>query len=447
MQRKSWRTFDLWMVLCTLALLAIGMLVLRSATMLSETAVSRQLLTQGLYAAVGLCLLLAVATVDYRIVGALSPLLFVVMIGMLLLVLVAGTTIYGAQRWIGVGLFSFQPSELAKPLMIICLARYWASRESRGVGLKEVLISLAIVALPVVLIYRQPDLGTSLVVLSIWLGTAFAAGVPLKWLGGVLAVPFLGFPLVWALMKEYMRRRLTTFLAPEKDPLGEGYNLIQARISVGSGGWWGRGVGNGTQTQLNFLRVQHSDFIFAVLGEELGFMGALLMLALFGALFSRCLRVAAKSRDAFGRYLAVGVTSMLLFQVFVNVGMNIGLLPVTGIPLPFISAGGSSLISIFFSLGLLQSVLIHSQARRYDAQPAVRVPATLRIRRGRFPLGGWSSGRDERLGMPFPGAAQAYSSHSGLAGLDSSPPPRRLTPVREAGRAQRRQPAQLGAGR
>ncbi|HEV2123943.1 MAG TPA: FtsW/RodA/SpoVE family cell cycle protein, partial [Chloroflexota bacterium] len=174
------------------------------------------------------------------------------------------------------------------------------------------------------------------------------------------------------------------------------YNVIQARISVGSGGWWGRGMGNGTQTQLNFLRVQHTDFIFAVLGEEAGFLGALALLALFGALFWRCLRVARKSRDAFGRLLAGGVVSMLLFQVFVNIGMNIGLLPVTGITLPLISFGGSSLITVFVCLGLLQSVLIHSEARRYDAQPSVHVPSTVRIRRERFPLR-WSG---PRLGRP-----------------------------------------------
>ncbi len=391
MQRKSWRKFDLWLVLLALALVVFGLLVLRSATLLSGSVVSRQLLIQGVYAAAGVGLMLAVAFVDYRVIGAFAPLIYVGMLALLALVLVAGTSIYGAQRWIGVGPVSFQPSELAKLATVICLARYWASRGAGARGLRTLLGSLAIVALPVILVYRQPDLGTSLVLLAIWLGIAFAAGAPLKWLGLILAVPFIGFPVVWGMLHDYMRRRLTTFLAPEKDPLGEGYNLIQAKISVGSGGWWGRGLGNGTQTQLNFLRVQHSDFIFAVLGEELGFMGATALLVLYGLLFTRCLRVAARSRDSFGQLLAVGVTSMLLFQAFVNVGMNVGLLPVTGIPLPFISAGGSSLVSIFVSLGLLQSVLIHSQTRRYDTQPNVRVPATLRLRRSRFPLG-WAEG-------------------------------------------------------
>jgi rod shape determining protein RodA len=389
MQGRSWRRLDLWLVLCALALVGFGLVLLRSATLLSDAAVSRQLLVQGLYAGAGLLLMLALAFVDYRVIGTLSPVLFVVTLGLLAFVDVAGQTRYGAQRWIGVGPLSFQPSELAKVTTVVCLARYWASREASAHRLRTLLLSVPIVAVPIALVYGQPDLGTSLVLAAVWLGTAFAAGVPLKWLGSSLAVPLFGFPLLWRVMHDYMRRRLTTFLAPEKDPLGEGYNLIQAKISVGSGGWWGRGLGNGTQTQLNFLRVQHSDFIFAVLGEELGFMGAVGLLTLYGLLFRRCLRVAGQSRDTFGRLLAAGVTSMLFFQAFVNIAMNIGLLPVTGIPLPFISAGGSSLVSIFGCLGLLQSVLVHSQARRYDALPAVRVPTNFRLRRARFPLG-WS---------------------------------------------------------
>ena len=385
MQRIAWRKFDPWLVLLALGLVVFGLIVLRSATLLSGTAVNRQLLIQGVYAAVGLLLMLGLTFVDYRVIGTLAPLIYAGTVAILGLVLVAGTNLYGAQRWIAVGPFSFQPSELAKVALVICLARFWASREGQTQRLRTLLLSLLIVAVPVALVYRQPDLGTSLVLLATWFGIAFAAGASLRWLGGLLVVPLLGFPLVWRVMHDYMRRRLTTFLAPEKDPLGEGYNLIQARISVGSGGWWGRGLGNGSQTQLNFLRVQHSDFIFAVLGEELGFMGAVVLLCLYGLLFWRCLRVATLSRDTFGRLLAVGATSMLLFQTFVNVGMNIGLLPVTGIPLPFISAGGSSLISIFISLGILQSVLVHSQSRRYDARPHVRVPSSVRLRRARFP--------------------------------------------------------------
>jgi rod shape determining protein RodA len=392
MQRKSWTKFDPWLLAGALALVCYGFLVLRSATMLADQPVSHQLLTQAIYAALGIVAMLAIAALDYRVVGALAIPLYGVTLGLLALVLIAGKTMYGAQRWLTLGPFSFQPSELTKVAVIICLARFLASREDEGRSLKAVLGSLVIVAVPALLVYRQPDLGTALVLVSIWFGMVFVAGAPLKWLSAALAVPFVAFPLIWRVMHDYMRRRLTIFLTPERDPFGEGYNVIQARISVGSGGWWGKGLGNGTQTQLNFLKVQHSDFIFAVLAEELGFVGAIALLSMFGALFWRCVRVGQRSRDAFGRLLAAGTVSMLLFQVFVNIGMNIGLAPVTGIPLPFISAGGSSLLAIFACLGLLQSVLIHSQARRYDTQPSVNVPASLRIRRERFPLR-WVVGR------------------------------------------------------
>ncbi len=393
MQRKSWLKFDPWLLLTAIVLAAFGIMVLRSATMLADQQVSRQLLTQAGYAGAGLAVMIAVAAVDYRLVGALWLPLYGATLAVLGVVLVAGRTIYGAQRWLPLGPFSFQPSELAKFTVIICLARYLAGKSDDEVRKpKTLLISLLLVLVPVGLVYRQPDLGTSLVLIAIWFGMVFVAGAPLKWLALVLSVPLVGFPLVWQIMHDYMRRRLMIFLSPERDPLGEGYNIIQARITVGSGGWWGRGLGNGTQTQLNFLKVSHSDFIFAVLAEELGFFGCIALLALFGALFWRCLRVGQRSRDSFGRLLAAGVTSMLLFQVFVNIGMNIGVAPVTGIPLPFISAGGSSLLSVFACLGVLQSVLIHAQARRYDTQPNVSVPATLRIRRERFPLR-WVSGR------------------------------------------------------
>jgi hypothetical protein len=236
-----------------------------------------------------------------------------------------------------------------------------------------------------------------------------------------------------------MRRRLLVFIAPEKDPFGEGYNVIQARISIGSGNWWGRGLGNGTQTQLNFLRVQQTDFIFAVLGEELGFVGAVMLLALYAALFWRCLRVGFQSRDSFGKLLAAGVTSMLLFQVFVNIGMNVGLLPVTGIPLPLISAGGSSLISVFICLGILQSVLVHAQARRYDTRPNVNVPASLRLKRARFSLrlAGGRLGRATAARRPVGSKLSAVQTARPLArrGLARHLPSRHLSRLRHGGHA------------
>jgi hypothetical protein len=272
------------------------------------------------------------------------------------------------------------------------------------------LLAISAIAPIALLVYLQPDLGTALVVVSAYFSVAYVAGVPYAILGGLASGPLLGFPIVWSLMKPYMRNRITTFLAPDRDPLGEGYNLIQARISVGSGGWLGRGLGNGTQTQLNFLRVQHTDFIFAVIGEELGFVGGVGLIFLYGLLLWRCLRALGQSRDAFGRYLVGGITGMIGFQASVNIGMNVGLLPVTGIPLPFISSGGSSLLTMFAAMGIVQSVLFHSQARRYDSRPSVGVPARSRLRAGRFALPDYGPAVADRGAPGTPSPVRAWGS-------------------------------------
>ncbi len=401
MQRPSWRNFDPILLAVSILLVGYGLLVIASATRVVDVFASPALIRQATIGVFGVVVMIGLSFVDYRAIGQIAPVLYLFMMVTLVLVQLAGTLVAGAQRWLDVAGVLIQPSELAKLISVICLARFFAGRTieptpnevranpATGTFAEHIrtnLVALAIVAPAVVFVYLQPDLGTSLVLISIYFSVAYFAGAPYAILGGLASVPLLGFPVVWQVMKPYMRRRITSFLSPDRDPLGEGYNLIQARISVGSGGWWGRGLGNGTQTQLNFLRVQHTDFIFAVIGEELGFMGGLGLLMLYGILFWRCLRAVQVSRDAFGRYLVGGITGMILFQAFVNIAMNIGLLPVTGIPLPFISLGGSSLLTLFASLGLVQSVVVHSQSRRYDAKPSVEVPARSRLRAGRFAL-------------------------------------------------------------
>ena len=401
MQRPSWRNFDPILLAVSILLVGYGLLVIASATRVTDVSTSPALIRQAVIGGVGVIVMIGLSFVDYRAIGQIAPILYIFMLVTLVFVLILGTFVAGAQRWLDVAGIRIQPSELAKLIIVICMARFYAGRTKEptpsevranpvtGMFAEHIrtnLVALAIVAPAVVLVYLQPDLGTTLVLIASYFSVAYFAGAPYAILGGLASVPLLGFPVVWQVMKPYMRRRITSFLSPDRDPLGEGYNLIQARISVGSGGWWGRGLGNGTQTQLNFLRVQHTDFIFAVIGEELGFMGGCGLLVLYAVLLWRCLRAVHVSRDAFGRYLAGGVTGMVLFQAFVNIGMNIGLLPVTGIPLPFISFGGSSLLTLFASLGIVQSVLVHSQSRRYDARPSVEVPARSRLRAGRFAL-------------------------------------------------------------
>ena len=425
MQRPSWRTFDPFLVVFAIVLVAYGLTVISSATRAEGATYSGIFVRQAAIASVGVALMVGLSFVDYRVIGQVAPFLYVGTVAVLAVVLGIGTFVFGAQRWLEFGGIRLQPSEPAKLVAVIVLARLFAGRlgEASTTGTSENssvtpsgtlartnVLALGVIAPIVLLVYVQPDLGTALVVLSAYFSVAYVAGVPHAILGGLASVPLLGFPVVWSVMKPYMRNRITTFLAPDRDPLGEGYNLIQARISVGSGGWLGRGLGNGTQTQLNFLRVQHTDFIFAVIGEELGFVGGAGLILLYGLLLWRCLRVLGQSRDAFGRYLVGGITGTIGFQAFVNIGMNVGLLPVTGIPLPFISSGGSSLLTLFAALGIVQSVLFHSQARRYDSKPSVGVPARSRLRAGRFALPEVNLGTADGVSAGTPPLVPAWSS-------------------------------------
>jgi len=229
------------------------------------------------------------------------------------------------------------------------------------------LTSLAIAALPALLVFAEPDLGSAVIFLLIWLGMAVMAGCDMRQILGTLGmfVAALPFGLI-LVVNDYQRERVSLFLDPSQDPLGAGYNALQAVISIGSGGLFGKGLTHGTQTQLDYLRTQTTDYIFSVLGEELGFVGAMVLFGLFILLLWRGLRAASLCRDSFGRSIAVGVVIFILFQVFINVGVNVRLFPVTGIPLPFISQGGSSLITVFIAIGLIESVLIRHRQVPYS---------------------------------------------------------------------------------
>ena len=378
MEGRLWRNLDPWLVLLPAGLSAFGVLVIGSATAIPGETAAPEVWAHATAAAVGLLLLAVVSLIDYRWGGAFWWLAYLAAVGILIVTAVGGQTIYGAQRWLSYGPVGLQPSEFVKLAFIIALARVLADQTGH---LRNLVFSAALLLPLLVLIYQQPDLATALVLVAIWCGMILVAGMPLPLLAGSLLAPIIAWPLTWRLLRGYMRERLTTFLAPERDPLGAGYNMIQARISIGSGGWWGRGLGEGTQTQLNFLRVRHTDFIFAVVGEELGFMGAVGLLTSYAWLILRCLAGAQDTRDSFGRLVATGVATMLLFEIFVNIGMNLGIVPVAGIPLPFVSYGRSALLANFLALGLVQSVRLHAHARRYDHPSAIRLPLTARLRR------------------------------------------------------------------
>ena len=367
---NPWLHFDYVLLVTALLLTAYGVAMVYSATLADSPKDSPFFSTfpghQAVFAVLGLALLIVFTAIDTKVIQAAGYPIYVVNLLLLVAVAAIGAQSHGAQRWIDVGFFRFQPSELAKLLIILTLAKFFADNRERLHLFRYVLLSLAIVGLPVALVYVQPDFGTSMVLIAIWLGMAVMAGVRLVHLGLLGMGVALAGPLLWQFMKDYQRTRLLIFMNPESDPSGEGYNMIQSRISVGSGGWLGQGFAQGTQSQLDFLKVQHTDFIFAVLGEELGFVGAMALFLLFIILLFRIVRSASVQKEVFGRTFAAGVASMLLFQIFINVGMTVGLMPVTGIPLPFISYGSSNLLTTLIAFGVLQSLLTGSKKTAWD---------------------------------------------------------------------------------
>jgi rod shape determining protein RodA len=362
-ERRTARHFDFLLLILAAALVAYGSLLLYSASLNAYPdgigGLSHPVAKQALFAVFGLLVMATIAWMDYRMFGQMAPLLYGLAILILVAVLFLGDSAFGSRRWITVAGTQVQASEVAKVLTIVALARYLADRQREIIKVRVFLTSLALAALPAALVMAEPDMGTAIIFGAIWAGMVMVAGARpqhMLMLAGFLvsSIPFVTL----AVLGDYQRDRLALFFNPNSDPLGGGFNILQAEISVGSGGVFGKGLTEGSQTQLDFLQTPTTDYIFSVLGEELGLIGAIILLTLFTALLFRALRVASLARDQFGRLLATGVAIMILFQVFINIAVNIRLLPVTGIPLPFISQGGSSLIMLFAAIGLLQSVLL-----------------------------------------------------------------------------------------
>jgi len=350
---------DPYLLIATLLLIAYGLVMTYAVTVESRTLTGdpmQYVIRGALWASIGLAVMVAVAMFDYAWLGTFAPVLFLLTLGLLGVVLMIGVSSLGAQRSVNFAGMSFQFSEVAKVLMIVVLAKFFSDRIEK-IG-SPITIGLALVILgpAFVLVYRQPDLGTSLVFIAIFFGMAFMAGARVWQLVAMVAIAGAASPLIWGLLKPYQQARLTAFIDPYADPQGAGWNIIQSLIAVGSGGPTGKGLTAGTQSPLGYLPIAESDFVFAGLAEDLGFVGAVILFALFILLLMAALRIAFRARDSFGMLLASGVVAMLVFQIMVNVGMAISLMPVTGIPLPFISHGGSSLVSICFALGVLQSV-------------------------------------------------------------------------------------------
>ncbi len=313
--------------------------------------------------AVGIALIYLLDALTLRFTDVLRNGPYVLILTLLGVTFVSGQVSGGAQRWLGAG--AVQPSELSKIVIVAVLAKFLADREDRLGQLGTILGALGVVAVPMLLIYLQPDLGTALSLGAIWVAMIWVAGLRLRILVLLTGIGLAALPLLWFNMEDYMRQRLTLFINPSSDP-DSYFNVHQALVSIGSGGWTGKGLTQGTQSQLHFLRVRHTDFIFAVTAEELGFLGAVAMIGLLIFLLWRMLRVAERSRDTFGRLIAGGVAGLIFFQAVINIGMSLGVMPVTGIPLPFVSYGGSSFLTLMLGVGLVESVAMRRKKLEFD---------------------------------------------------------------------------------
>ena len=367
MKRKSiWQfgNLDNLLFAASALLVTLGLIVLYSLGVRAKQ-VSNQLDTtkQILYAFIGFMLLIIASRNDYKILKNYSGALYVVMIALLLAVEVFGVTRLGATRWISIGSFQFQPSELSKLILIIVLAKFYAQNYDYSNQFRILLRSLAYSLPAIFLVLIQPDLGTAIVLGSIWFVMTLATKVQKKYIVAMVLLLIVAMPLSYPFLKDYQKVRIDTFLQPTADPSGTGYNVKQAIIAVGSGGIYGQGLGGGGQSQGNFLPSSPTDFIFAVLAEKLGFVGGLVTIILFFTVITRIILDASLAQDRFGSLLCIGIATMFVVHVFVNIGMNLGIMPVTGIPLPFISAGGTSLMVSLFAVGLVESVYSRRRGR------------------------------------------------------------------------------------
>ena len=363
LNRRLLKNLDVVLIGVTVLLILISLVVIASATHANLSSENRYLYVQrqGFFAVINLLIIAVMLNFNYKTLERFAGPLYIINLVMLLAVMFVGQSALGAQRWIQLGPISLQPSEFSKLIMIIALAYLLDKKSSHLDTWRDIIPIFLFVGIPFLLVLKQPDLGTSLVFLAILFGMIYIAGIRAKHLMMIFGAGLAIMPVFWHFLKDYQKQRLTVFIDPNVDPLGSGYHIIQSKIAIGSGMLFGKGLFAGTQSQLNFLPENHTDFIFAVIGEELGFAGAFVVLLLYLILLYRGVKIADAAKDNFGTLLATGITSMLTFHVLVNVGMTTGIMPVTGIPLPLMSYGVSALTTNMMSIGILLNIYMRRQ--------------------------------------------------------------------------------------
>ena len=356
-KRSVYRDFDKLLLAIVFFIFLIGLLSIHSATQakglyFSESYVFKQVI----WMAISLIFLITAIKVSYQKFIDTAYLLYGLNVLLLVLVLILGRTRLGAQRWFSIGSFAFQPSEFIKLSLILVLAQYAGVKRGSMSDLKSLIIPCVLVGIPFILVLLQPDLGTALLLVPIFFAILILGGANFKYIITMILIGLAGLPFFWHALREYQRHRLLVFVNPNIDPLGAGYTIIQSKIAIGSGGLFGKGWLAGTQNQLNFLPERHTDFIFSVIGEEWGFIGAVVLVLLYFIIVSKAFNISALTTDRYGKAIATGIAVMLALQVIINIGMTIGLMPVVGVPLPLVSYGGSSLLATMVAIGLLLNV-------------------------------------------------------------------------------------------
>ncbi len=372
---RIWRHFDVWLLMVVVLLTIAGVALIQSA-IAGNLQLAERVPRQAIFGAIGLAVLLMAAAIDYRFWAALSRPIYLINVALLALIPVAGFVGFGSARWFQLGVIQIQPSELAKVLMILVLADFLARNRGTINTYGTLIRSLLLIGVPAALILIQPDLSTAVVLIVIWASLVWAAGLRVRRLavlaGSIALIAAITAPLItryflvgypqgenFLFFRNYQMTRVVNFLFPNpEESFGDIYNVEQALISIGSGGLFGQGYGSGSQVQLRFLKVRHTDFIFSAMSHEFGFVGSTLFLLLLMFVIYRCIKAAGMARDLFGSLICYGVAILLLFQVSFNIGMNLNMLPVSGLPLPFLSSGGSSLLTSLLGIGLVESVIL-----------------------------------------------------------------------------------------